>query len=73
MEKPATTVKRMLKEIKKRKIFRFGSNKYHEEKVKQYVEELAGEDLSMLTSTTLVKDYAESCGCLDASIKRRRD
>lgn len=55
MEKPATTAKRMLKEIEKRKL----GSKGHKRKVEQYVEELIGEDLSLLTSITLVKDYIE--------------
>lgn len=58
MEKPATTVKRMLKEIDRRKVFRLGKEG-HEKSVEQYVEELLGEDLSLLTSTALVRDYAE--------------
>ena len=58
MEKPTTTVKRILKEIDKRKIFTSGS-KGHKKKVEQYVEELMGEDLSLSTSAALVKDYAE--------------
>lgn len=57
MEKKTTTVKRMLKEIEKGKILSFGS-KSHKKRVEQYVEELFGEDLSLLSSAVLVKDYA---------------
>jgi hypothetical protein len=53
MEKPATTIKRMMKEIEKRKI---GTRKTHLKKVEQYVKELEGEDLSMLSTTALIED-----------------
>lgn len=50
MEKPSTTVSRMLKELEKR-------NKAVQKKVKQYVKEFEGEDMSMLSAATLVDDF----------------
>ena len=71
MEKATTTVKRLLKELEKRKTFYFGS-KGHEKLVEQYVAELAGEDLSMLSSAVLARDYSLTYRELDSITKKRK-